>query len=277
MKLLLRATVMSACVGLVMSAWGQQAQKGAEVNLSSDTVASVGGTPISEKSVSTMLANLKSQGKPVNPQVREQVITQLVLKRVLLDEAKLQKLDTSKAYIERRDEASQNLLIEMLLSEYMVKNAPTEADEKAEYSRQHKLLGDGEKSVQYQLRQVLLKTEQEARGVISRAQKGESFETLAADSIDVNGRANGGLIGWVLPYELLPSVGTVVVNLGKGAITAAPIQTPAGWVVVKVDDLRDYKIPSFEETRVRVRQNLMVKRQQVIIEGLVKKADIKRP
>jgi peptidyl-prolyl cis-trans isomerase C len=138
-------------------------------------------------------------------------------------------------------------------------------------------LGEGEKAVQYQLRQALLKTEQEARAVISRAQKGESFETLAAETTDVNGRANGGLLGWILPYELLPSVGSVVVNLSKGAITAAPIQTPAGWVVVKVEDLRDYKIPSFEEARVRIRQNLMMKRQQTFIEGLVKKADIKRP
>jgi len=268
---------MSACVGLFFSAWGQQAQKGTETTMPLGTVVSVGGTPISKKTINDMLANLKSQGKPVNPQVREQLITQLVLKRVLLDEAKLQKLDASNAYIEKREEVSQNLLIEMLLSEYLVKNAPTEADEKAEYSRQHKLLGEGEKAVQYQLRQALLKTEQEARAVISRAQKGESFETLAAETTDVNGRANGGLLGWILPYELLPSVGSVVVNLSKGAITAAPIQTPAGWVVVKVEDLRDYKIPSFEEARVRIRQNLMMKRQQTFIEGLVKKADIKRP
>jgi peptidyl-prolyl cis-trans isomerase C len=268
---------MSACVGLVFSAWGQQAQKGAGASMPLDAVASVGGTLIPEKAVNAMLANLKNQGKPVTPQLREQVITQLVLKRVLLDEAKLQKLDSSNAYIEKREEAGQNLLIEMLLSGYMVKNAPTEADEKAEYSRQYKLLVEGEKAVQYQLRQVLLKTEQEARTVISRSQKGESFETLAAESIDVNARANNGLIGWILPYELLPAVSSVVVNLSKGAITAAPIQTPVGWVVVKVEDLRDYKIPSFEEARARIRQNLMVKRQQAVIEGLVKKADIKRP
>jgi peptidyl-prolyl cis-trans isomerase C len=60
-------------------------------------------------------------------------------------------------------------------------------------------------------------------------------------------------------------------------VTAAPIQTPAGWAVVKVEDVRDFKIPDFEESRVRVRQTLMMQRQQAYIESLVKKATIKQP
>jgi peptidyl-prolyl cis-trans isomerase C len=277
LNVLFRTTLLVTCLGAGLSAWAQSAAPGTAAASPTGAVLSVGGTPISEKTVAAMLATLQSQGKTITPQLREQVIAQLIAKRVLLDEAKLQKIDQDKAYLDKLEEVSQGLLIEALLSNYLSKQTLSEAEEKAEYARQRKVLGEGPTAVQYQLRQVLLKTEQEARNVIARAKKGESFEKLAAETIDASNKANGGLIGWVFPSQLLPAVNTVVSTLPKGAVTAAPIQTPAGWAVVKVEDVRDFKIPDFEESRVRVRQTLMMQRQQAYIESLVKKATIKQP
>jgi peptidyl-prolyl cis-trans isomerase C len=277
LNVLFRTTLLVTCLGAGLSAWAQSAATGTAAALPTGAVLSVGGTPILEKTVAAMLATLQSQGKTITPQLREQVIAQLIAKRVLLDEAKLQKIDQDKAYLDKLEEVSQGLLIEALLSNYLSKQTLSEAEEKAEYARQRKVLGEGPAAVQYQLRQVLLKTEQEARNVIARAKKGESFEKLAAETIDASNKANGGLIGWVFPSQLLPAVNTVVSTLPKGAVTAAPIQTPAGWAVVKVEDVRDFKIPDFEESRVRVRQTLMMQRQQAYIESLVKKATIKQP
>ena len=277
LNVLLRTTLLVTCLGAGLSAWAQSAATGTAAASPTGTVLSVSGNPILEKTVAATLATLQSQGKTITPQLREQVIAQLIAKRVLLDEAKLQKIDQDKAYLGKLEEVSQGLLIETLISNYLSKQTLSEAEEKAEYARQRKVLGDGPNAVQYQLRQVLLKTEQEARDVIARAKKGESFEKLAAETIDASNKANGGLIGWVFPSQLLPAVNTVVSTLAKGAVTAAPIQTPAGWVAVKVEDVRDFKIPDFEESRVRVRQTLMMQRQQAFIESLVKKATIKQP
>lgn len=277
LNVLFRTTLLVTCLGAGSSAWSQSAGTGAGTALPTGAVLSVGDSPVLEKTVQAMLATLQSQGKAVTPQLREQVIAQLIAKRVLLDEAKLQKVDQDKVYTDKLEEVSQGLLIETLLSNYLSKQTLTEAEEKAEYARQRKVLGEGPSAVQYQLRQVLLKTEQEARNVIARAKQGESFEKLAVDTIDASNKANGGLIGWVFPSQLLPAVSSALSNLAKGAVTVAPIQTPAGWVAVKVEDVRDFKIPDFEESRVRVRQTLMVQRQQAFIESLVKKATIKRP
>jgi len=59
----------------------------------------------------------------------------LIAKRVLLDEAKLQKIDQDKAYLDKLEEVSQGLLIEALLSNYLSKQTLSEAEEKAEYVR----------------------------------------------------------------------------------------------------------------------------------------------
>jgi len=68
-------------------------------------------------------------------------------------------------------------LIEALSSNYLSKQSLTESEEKAEYARQRKVLGDGPSAVQYQLRQVLLDTAQEARDVIAHAKKERVFRS----------------------------------------------------------------------------------------------------
>ncbi|NBQ85760.1 MAG: peptidylprolyl isomerase, partial [Methylophilaceae bacterium] len=48
-----------------------------------------------------------------------------------------------------------------------------------------------------------------------------------------------------------------VSNLGKGNLTNAPIQTNYGWHVIKVDDVRTFKAPSFDESKGRIQQTLV--------------------
>lgn len=243
----------------------------------SPTFLTVNGAALTEKDIDSLLARMPSQGKAVTPQMREQAIAELVVQRVLVDEAKRMKIDATPAFVERMEDARQRMLIEALVNDYFAKNPITEADEKAEYDRQKKVLGNGETTPQYQLRQVLVKTEQEGRDLIARAQKGEAFTKLAEASIEESSKANGGLIGWVFPTDLLPILSAVVVNLQKGAVAATPIQSNAGWHVLKLDDIRPFKIPSFEDSRAQIKQAVSAQRRQALVDGLMKKAVVKRP
>jgi len=72
-------------------------------------------------------------------------------------------------------------------------------------------------------------------------------------------------------------IANVVVNVGKGKLAASPIQTPSGWHVIKVEDVRDFKLPAFEETRPQLKQSIQNQRRQKFIEELVKKSEIKKP
>jgi peptidyl-prolyl cis-trans isomerase C len=45
--------------------------------------------------------------------------------------------------------------------------------------------------------------------------------------------------------------------MAKGGITTKPIQTPVGWVILKLDDKRNFKIPSFEESQPQLKQALV--------------------
>ena len=86
-------------------------------------------------------------------------------------------------------------------------------------------------------------------------------------SIDQASKGNGGQLGWVLPGQVVPAVANVIVNLNKGAVTNAPIQTQGGWVIVKVDDKRTFKFPTFEESKPQLRQAII---QQYLSETVKK-------
>ena len=271
----LASVTLTLVLALNSGAWAQSTAK--PNSTSSGTALFVNGVAITDNEIDKILNGLQGQGNFALKTSREQVTSDLVVKLLMLDEAKTQKIESSPAFMEKMEDLKQRLLIDAVISDYLGKNPISEADEKAEYERQKKVLGGGDTTPQYLLRQVLVKTEQEGRDLIARAQKGESFERLAQSSIDETGNANGGMIGWVFPSDLFPTLAAVVVNLQKGVVAAAPIRSNAGWHVVKVDDIRPFKIPSFEETKPQIKQALFLQRRQALVDQLLKKAVIKRP
>jgi peptidyl-prolyl cis-trans isomerase C len=47
-----------------------------------------------------------------------------------------------------------------------------------------------------------------------------------------------------------------MVALQKGKFTATPVQTQFGWHVIQLDDIREAKIPSFEEVKPQLAQRM---------------------
>ncbi len=160
----------------------------------------------------------------------------------------------------------QNLLLQAFLEEYFKKNPITDAKMREEYDRQRKLMGEGSNATQYRLSQIVVSTETDAIDLIRRIQKGELFGKLAQEySIDTGSKAQGGALGWVLPGQVIPAVANSLSSMGKGTVSTTPIQTPVGWVIIKVDDKRPFKVPTFEEAKPQLRQALV---QQYIAEAV---------
>ena len=63
-------------------------------------------------------------------------------------------------------------------------------------------------------------------------------------------------------------------NLPKGGMSSTPIQTPNGWYIIKVEEKRPFKAPSFDETKNQIRANLVQQKQAEIIIALREKAKI---
>ncbi len=253
----LAATVMVANVS---------AQTKSETKTDYEFVATVNGAPITQGLLNLNIRALTSQGQKDTPELRQAIKEDLINKELIAQEATRLGLAKEIDFPDQFTQLKQNLLLQAYLEEHFKKNPMTDAKMREEYDRQRKLMGDGANTTQYRLSQIVVSTETDALDLIRRIQKGELFGKLAQEySIDTSSKAQGGSLGWVLPGQVIPAVSSVLPSVGKGATSAAPIQTPVGWVIIKVDDKRPFKVPSFEESKPQLRQALV---QQFIAESV---------
>lgn len=227
-------------------------------------VASVNSVPITQ---ATFDANLKSaieRGAKDSPELRQTIKEELVNRELLAQEAKKEGLEKSTEFIVQVDQFEQNLLLQLYLDEYFKKNPITDEQLKTEYERQKKLLGDTGGEVQYRFSQIISGKESESLVLLSRLQKGDSFTQLARDfSADAAGKKEGGSVGWVNSQQINPQILQALRILNKNEFSKKPIQIGNAWVIVRLDDKRAAKIPSFEEAKNQLRQAIV---QQYLLE-----------
>ena len=113
-------------------------------------------------------------------------------------------------------------------------------------------MGDKE----YKVRHILLEKEDDAKEVIVELQKGGSFEKLAERSKDAGSKGKGGDLDWNAPGNFVKPFSEAMVKLPKGKFTPQPVQTQFGWHVIEVTDIREAKIPSFDEVKPQLQQRL---------------------
>lgn len=128
-------------------------------------------------------------------------------------------------------------------------------------------------------RQMLLNvirvpTEDRARDLISRIEAGENFETLARlHSTEPYTKESGGRTDWVGQDATVLQLVTryAFANLEKGQMSREPVQTPLGFHVVRVEDVRDLEsTPEREETWARLaRQAYLRNRSRVVRDSVL--------
>ena len=254
---ILAATVMVANVS---------AQTKSEAKVDYEFVATVNGVPITQGLLNLNLKAVTNQGQKDTPELRQAIKEDLINKELIAQEAARLGLAKEIDFPDQVAQLKQNLLLQAFLEEHFKKNPITDAKMREEYDRQRKLMGEGSNATQYRLSQIVVSTETDAIDLIRRIQKGELFGKLAQEySIDAASKAQGGSLGWVLPGQVIPAVSGALPSMGKGTVSANPIQTPVGWVIIKVDDKRPFKVPSFDEAKPQLRQALV---QQYIAESV---------
>jgi peptidyl-prolyl cis-trans isomerase C len=238
-------------------------------------VASVNGTAITQGLLNLTVRALVNQGQTDSPDLRQAVKNDLINKELVAQEATRLGLASSIDFPDQITQLRQNLLLQAFLENHFKKNPITDAQLREEYDRQRKLMGDTSNAFQYRVSQIVVSTETDAMDLIRRLQKGELFGRLAQEfSLDTASKAQGGSLGWMMTGQVIPAVSNVLPTMAKGAITPKPIQTPAGWVILKLDDKRAFKIPSFEESKPQLQQALVQQYLGQAIQGLRTNAKI---
>jgi peptidyl-prolyl cis-trans isomerase C len=240
-------------------------------------LATVNGTRISPFDLEELVRNSPSPEQANTPDGRRALLEELISRELVVQDAVKQQLDKPAQAQFQLQQARQLVLIDLAMAEYFNKNPIDESALKAEYRRQIDALKAMGSTQQFQLRLLALPTEAQAREAIRDINRGHSMEALVRQSSTDPSRNNGGLLDWLLPNQMLPMVANVVVNVSKGKLAAAPIQTPGGWNVVRVEDVRNFVPPKFEEATDQLRASLIQQRRAAYLAQLRDAANIQRP
>ncbi|HET8585097.1 MAG TPA: peptidylprolyl isomerase [Casimicrobiaceae bacterium] len=200
-----------------------------------------------------LLKERLAQGGQDTPEVRNAVKEELNTRELLAREAKKEGLDKSTDVKTQMDLAAQTVLVRAYVTDWVKKNPIPDADLHKEYDAIKSQIGDKE----YNVRHILVKTEDQAKEIITELQKGAKFDELAkARSEDPGSKDKGGELGWNAPANFVKPFGDAMKATPKGKFTPQPVQTQFGWHVIEVDDVRDAKVPSFEEVKPQLTQRL---------------------
>ena len=200
-----------------------------------------------------LLKERLAQGGQDTPEVRNAVKEELNTRELLAREAKKEGLDKSADVKTQMDLAAQTVLVRAYVTDWVKKNPIPDADLHKEYDAIKSQIGDKE----YNVRHILVKTEDQAKEIITELQKGAKFDELAkARSEDPGSKDKGGELGWNAPANFVKPFGDAMKATPKGKFTPQPVQTQFGWHVIEVDDVRDAKVPSFEEVKPQLTQRL---------------------
>ena len=193
-----------------------------------------------------------AQGQPDTPELRNALREELNTRELLVREAKKKGLDKNNDIKNQMDLAAQTVLVRSYVSEWIKDNPIPDAALRKEYDGIKSQIGDRE----YHVRHILVEKEDEAKEIIVSLQKGEKFEKLAERSKDPGSKANGGDLDWNAPGNFVKPFSDAMVATPKGKFTAQPVQTQFGWHVIMVEDIRDAKVPSYEEVKPQLMQRM---------------------
>lgn len=236
----------------------------------SKTAATVNGVAIPQARLELRIKAAMAQGQPDSPDLRKAALEDLITLEVLAQASSKKGFNKQSDVIQQIELTKQNILANAFFMDY-VKNHPLSDDTlKQEYEKINKLRGNKE----YKVSHILLKTEAEAKTVAEQL-KNSKFEDVAMDkSQDPGSSVKGGDLGWAVPSNFVKPFSDAMVALGKGQISA-PVQSQFGWHVIKLEDTRDLKVPSFDEVKPNLTQHLQQQMVQKAIAEQRAKAVIK--
>lgn len=248
---------------LLLSAGVQAADAGKPAAL-------VNGVAIPQSRVDLRVNVAATQGgQPDSEELRKAIREDLINLEVLSQAADKQGLDKQEDTKQQLELARQSVLAGAFVQDFVKKNPIDEAVLKQDYENMKARVGDKE----YKVSHILVATEEEAKAVAKRVKK-ESFSKVAKQkSNDPGSKDKGGDLGFTVPGNFVQPFGEAILKLKKGQISE-PVQTQYGWHIIKLEDTRDLKVPTFEEMKPRLEQRRKQEAIQKAIADLRSKARI---
>jgi peptidyl-prolyl cis-trans isomerase C len=216
-------------------------------------VARVDGTELRLSDVEAAQQNLPPQAQKLPlGQIYPMLLNRLVDGMLITKEGRKEHLDQDPEVQSRLKQYEDRLVQEAYVNR-AIKQAETEDRLRTRYET---LLKDKPAQEEVHARHTLLATEAEAKSVISELDKGADFAALAKKYSKDPGAEAGGDLGYFGHDDMVKEFADAAFALSSGQYSKTPVKTEFGWHVIKVEDRRAGKPPTFEEAREQLSRDL---------------------
>jgi len=199
---------------------------------------------------------------------KKNYLDRLVVKKLLLKEASKAKIESDKEFQERVNDIKEQLLIETLLKKKITADTQMSEDDLKKYYEEHK--EEFKKDGEINTRHILLKTEEEAKQVQAKLQKGEDFTELAKKySIDPNVKASGGEIGFQPKGSLIPEYENAAFKLTKVGQVSGIVKTQFGYHIIRLEGAKPPSYVPLEEVKDFIKQKNAQEKQKEVLEKYI--------
>ena len=234
-------------------------------------VAIVNGKAVPMSRVDALAQQLAASGRPVDDAMRDQLKEEVILREIFMQEAQKRGVAASPEFKQQMELARQTILIRAMFADWQKKNPVTDADIKAEYDK----FAAANAGKEYRARHILVEKEEEAKALIAAIKAGAKFEEQAKQkSKDPGSGANGGDLDWASAASYVAEFSEAMVKLDKGQMTDAPVKSQFGWHIIRVDDIRQAKLPALDEIKPQIAQQLQQQKMAEFQKTLREKAKV---
>ena len=229
-----------------------------------DVVAKVGKQSITEGDLNRAAAELGEQFRALPPPQRKlAVLSALIDIKSLAQEAERAKLQDDPA-IKGRIAFERERTLHNAYFQREAVDAIKDSELKARYDKELAKLKPVE---EIHARHILVKTKEEADGIIKELDGGADFQALAKARSSGPSAAEGGDIGFVGPEQMPPAFGKAAYALAVGKYTETPVETPFGWHVIQLIEKRAQPQPAFDKVKDKILEVMMREKYTALVQS----------
>ena len=235
-----------------------------------DIAAKIGDDKITVSDFNTIVGYLDAEKQKAiekNPQLKENFLRQIVQSRVISDIAKEKGFDKKPEIKKQMELFADNFLAnEFLKKEIAEKVSISEEDMKSYYDTHKDEFKTPEMA---RVRHILVKVapgaseeekkkaKEKAEGILDKIKAGEDFDKLATElSDDTGSKPKGGDLGFFARGRMVKPFEDAAFSLKPGQVSGI-VETQFGYHIIKMEEMKEAGIDTFETVKERIRQKLL--------------------
>lgn len=240
---------------------------GCNLKPSGRVLARVNGEIITQQEFQAKIDALPPYYRALAKEQKEKFLDELINEKLFLKVAQKRGVDRNPEVKELLEQARKKIIVTKFIEDQINKLAKVGDNDIEDYYNMHKK--EFVTPTRYRASHILVSTEQEAKTVLGRLDKGEEFAAVAKEASIDPSKANGGDLGYFTEGQMIPDFESACFKLEAGQ-TSGPIKTQFGYHIIKLTDKKPSETKTLNEVSEQIRRRIMDVKKMEKLQDLIK-------